>query len=247
MDVIMMAFADPQKIDNYSKGKASPELLNHQLIATRYNLPYVNLALEVNDKIKNKELTWADDFKDIHPWHHGQELYFETIKALLQANVAQYYKQPVKAVLPKPIDKASYNNGSYYKITNARLDKGWAIDPKWNPGDGLSTRPGFVDVPMLQATEPGSELSLPFKGTAVGIAVVAGPDAGVVAYSIDGGAYKDLDLLTEYHSWIHLGVYHMLGDNLANGNHTLKIKISDKKNNLSKGHACRIVNFFVNK
>lgn len=246
MDVIMMAFADPQKIDNYAKGKVSPELLNHQLIATHYNLPYVNLALEVNDKIKNKELTWADDFKDIHPWYHGQELYFETIKALLQAGVAANYKQQVKAVLPKSIDKASYNNGSYYNITNARLDKGWAIDAKWNPRDGLSTRPGFVDVPMLQATEPGSELTLPFKGTAVGIAVVAGPDAGIISYSIDGGAYKDLDLLTEYYSWIHLGVYHILGDKLNNGNHTLKIKISDKKNNLSKGHACRIVNFFVN-
>jgi sialidase-1 len=246
MDVILMAFVDPQKMENYAKGKVSPELLNHQLIATHYNLPYVNLALEVNDKIKNKELTWADDFKDIHPWYHGQEIYFETIKALLKASVAAGYKTPVKAVLPKPIDKANYNNGSYYNITNARLDKGWAINPNWNPGDGLSTRPGFVDVPMLIATEPGSELTLLFKGTAVGAAVVAGPDAGIISYSIDNGSYKDLDLLTEYYSWIHLGVYHLLGDNLSNSSHTLKIKISDKKNNASRGNACRIVNFLVN-
>jgi sialidase-1 len=246
MDVIFMAFVDPQKIDNYAKGKVSPELLNHQMVATHYNLPYVNLALEVNDKIKNKELTWADDFKDIHPWYHGQEIYFETIKALLQASILAEYKQPFKAALPKPIDKANYNNGSYYNITNAKLDKGWAINPNWNPKDGLSTRPGFVDVPMLISTEPGSELTLPFKGTAVGVAVVAGPDAGIISYSIDNGAYKDLDLLTEYYSWIHLGVYHLLSDNLSNSNHILKIKISDKKNNSSKGNACRIVNFFVN-
>ncbi|MDN3582464.1 SGNH/GDSL hydrolase family protein [Mucilaginibacter flavus] len=247
MDVIMMAFVDPQKMDNYAKGKVSPELLNHQLVADHYNLPYVNLALEVNDKIKNKELTWADDFKDIHPWYHGQELYFETMKTLLQECVAADYKQPVKTNLPKPIDKASYNNGSYYNINNAQLGKGWSIDPKWNPRDGLSTRPGFVDVPMLIATQPGSELTLPFKGTAAGIAVVAGPDAGIISYSVDGGAYKDLDLLTEFYSWIHLGVYHLLADNLPNGNHTIKIKISDKKNNQSKGNACRIVNFFVGK
>lgn len=247
MDVIYMAFADPQKIDNYAKGKVSPELLNHQLVATRYNLPYVNLALEVNDKIRNNELTWADDFKDIHPWYHGQEIYFETIKALLQECINTAYKLPVKVALPKPIDKARYENGSYYNITNAKLDKGWVIDTKWNPKDGLSTRPGFVDVPMLISTEPGSELTLPLKGTAVGIAVVAGPDAGIISYSIDNGAYKELDLLTQYYSWIHLGVYYMLGDNLGNGNHTLKIKISNSKNNVSKGHACRIVNFFVNK
>jgi sialidase-1 len=246
MDVIFMAFVDPQKIDNYAKGKVSPELLNHQMVAAHYNLPYVNLALEVNDKIKNKELTWADDFKDIHPWYHGQEIYFESIKALLQASILAEYKQPFKVALPKPIDKGNYNNGSYYNITNAKLDKGWAINPNWNPKDGLSTRPGFVDVPMLISTEPGSELTLPFKGTAVGVAVVAGPDAGIISYSIDNGAYKELDLLTEFYSWIHLGVYHLLGDNLSNSNHILKIKISDKKNNLSKGNACRIVNFFVN-
>ncbi len=139
VDVILMAFVDPQKIENYTKGSVSPELLNHQLIATHYNLPYVNLALEINNKIKNKELTWADDFKDIHPWYHGQELYFETIKALLQATVAPLYKQQVKAVLPKIIDKASYNNGRYYNIANAKLGKGWAIDPKWNPNDGYPT------------------------------------------------------------------------------------------------------------
>ena len=34
---------------------------------------------------------------------------------------------------------------------------------------------------------------------------------------------------------------------LVDGNHTLKITISDLKNKASKGHACRIVNFLVNK
>ena len=246
MDVIFMAFVDPQKIENYAKGKVSPELLNHQLVATHYNLPYVNLALEVNDKIKNKELTWADDFKDIHPWYHGQELYFETIKALLQATTASSYKAPFKTTLPKPIDTARLENGKYYDITNAKLDKGWSIDEHWNPKDGLSTRPGFVDVPILSSTTPGTGLTLPFKGTAVGIAVVAGKDAGIISYSVDNRPYKDLDLFTEFSSWLHLGVYHLLSSGLSDGNHILKIKISDKKNSASKGNACRIVHFLVN-
>jgi sialidase-1 len=55
-----------------------------------------------------------------------------------------------------------------------------------------------------------------------------------------------MDLFTEFSSWLHLPVYHLLGDNLSDGNHVLKIKISPKKNNASKGHACRIVNLFVN-
>jgi sialidase-1 len=245
-DVIMMAFVDPQKMENYAKGKISPELLNHELIAKHYNLPYVNLALEVNDKIKNKELTWADDFKDIHPAYYGQELYFASIKTLLQECVEDKYKVPFKIAMPQVIDKARYENGSYYDLANAKLGKGWQITPDWDPKDGLSTRPGFVHVPVLNAEEPGSELSLPFKGNAVGIAVVAGGDAGTISYAIDNGPYKDKDLFTEFSSWLHLPIYHLLGDNLSNGSHVLKIKISDKKNNSSKGHACRIVHFLVN-
>ena len=245
-DIIFMAFADPQKIENYSKGKVSPELVNHEMVAAHYNIPYINLALEANDKIKNGELTWADDFKDIHPWYHGQELYFETIKSLLQACVETQYKVPFKTSLPQPIDKARFENGSYYDLTNAKLGKGWSIDPKWNPKDGISTRPGFVNVPVLNATEPGAELSLPFKGNAAGIAVAAGPDAGTISYAVDNSEYKDLDLYTEFSSWLYLPIYHLLAGNLSNGSHVLKIKISEKKNSASKGHACRIVHFFVN-
>jgi sialidase-1 len=245
-DIIFMAFVDPQKMDNYSKGKVSPELVNHEMVARHYNIPYINLALEVKDKIKNKELTWADDFKDIHPWYHGQELYFASIKSLLQACIEDQYKPPFKTNLPKPIDKARFESGSYYDLSNAKLGNGWQITPNWKPSDGLQTRDGFVNVPVLNATEPGSELSLPFKGNAVGIAVVAGGDAGTISYAIDKGEFNDLDLFTEFSSWLHLPIYHLLGSDLSNGNHVLKIKISDKKNSSSKGHACRIVHFLVN-
>ncbi|MEN0052562.1 MAG: SGNH/GDSL hydrolase family protein [Mucilaginibacter sp.] len=245
-DIIFMAFADPQKTENYNKGKVSPELVNHEMVAWHYNIPYINLAMEAHDKIKNGELNWADDFKDIHPWYHGQELYFATIKSLLQACVQDQYRTLAKANLPQPIDKARFENGHYYNITNAKLGKGWQITPNWKPTDGLSVRDGFVNVPVLNSDEPGAELSLSFKGNAVGIAVVAGGDAGTISYAVDKAPFKDLDLFTEFSSWLHLPIYHLLGDNLSGGSHVLKIKISAQKNDASKGHACRIVNFFVN-
>jgi len=246
MDVILMAFSDPQKTENYNNGKVSPELVNHEMIARYYHIPYINLALEVHDKIKNGELNWADDFKDIHPWYHGQELYFATIKNLLRSCARDQHQQPLKINLPQPIDKARFENGHYYNITNAQLGSGWQITPNWQPEDGLSTRDGFVHVPVLNSNVPGSELSLHFKGNAVGIAVVAGGDAGTISYAVDHAPFKDLDLFTEFSSWLHLPVYHLLGDNLSGGVHVLKIKISPHKNSGSKGNACRIVTFFIN-
>ena len=40
---------------------------------------------------------------------------------------------------------------------------------------------------MLVSEKPEATLKLKFNGTAIGMFVVAGPDAGVVEYSIDGG------------------------------------------------------------
>jgi len=248
MDIVMMAFADPDKTNDYNKGIIPVEIKNHQLLAEYYNLPFINLGKEVRDKMNNKEFTWADDFKDLHPAVFGQELYFETIKNLLQ----DCFDQPVadtitpKVLLPKPLDRASFQNGKYYNIKNERFTNGWTVTDKWQPADGLPTREGFVNVPVLSSNTPGTALSLPFKGTAVGIAVVSGSDAGTIAYAIDNGEFKTIDLYTPWSGMLHLPWYVLLGSDLKKGNHTLTIRIGAQKNKASKGNACRIVNFLVN-
>jgi len=246
IDIVMMAFADPDKTAAYNKGITPLEITNQELIAKHYNLPSINIAKEVKDKISNNEFNWNDDFKDLHPAIFGQELYFATIKKLLQTCLTD---QPVKSTitkLPQPLNKANFNNGKYYALTNANLDKSWAINPSWQPTDGTGTRPGFVNVPVLIAQTPGATLTLPFKGTAVGIAIVSGFDAGTISYSIDGQPFKEKDLFTQWSTMLHLPWYVLLGSDLKNGNHTLTIKISPNKNTNSKGNACRIVNFFIN-
>jgi len=248
MDIVMMAFADPDKTNDYNKDIIPAEIKNHQLIAHYYNLPFINLSKEVRDKMNNKEFTWTDDFKDLHPAVFGQELYFETIKSLLQDCFDHQANDTtgLKLSLPKPMDKASFQNGKYYNIKNAVYKNGWTITDKWQPSDGLPTREGFVNIPVLSSNTPGTELSLPFKGTAIGIAIVSGSDAGMISYAIDNGSFKDIDLYTQWSGMLHLPWYLLLGDDLKKANHILRIRISEQKNKASKGNACRIVNFLVN-
>lgn len=99
---------------------------------------------------------------------------------------------------------------------------------------------------MLVATTPGASFALPFTGTAAGIAVVAGPDAGIIEYSIDGGAVTAKDLFTENSSGLHLPLYLLLGDGLTHGPHVLKITVAASHNPQSTGTACRVVHFLVN-
>ncbi|TFF39133.1 SGNH/GDSL hydrolase family protein [Mucilaginibacter psychrotolerans] len=243
IDILMMSFADPDKNKDYASGKIPVEIINHELVASRYDLPSINIAKEVYDKIQNKEFDWDKDFKDLHPAPFGQELYFATIKALLQ--VAMDPGVPLRKYMPriKRLNSASFANGNYYSINNARYDADWSINPNWTPTDGLGTRPGFVNIPVLSAYKPGAELTLNFTGRAIGMAIVSGGDAGTVSYVIDGKAYKPIDLYTQWSGFLHLPWYILFDGNLKPGKHVLKLKIAGTHAPASKGYACRIVNF----
>lgn len=251
MDIIMMSFADPDKTAIYKKGGVPTSVANHESVAGHYNLPSINLAKAVADKLANNEFNWEKDFKDLHPSPFGQQLYFEAMKTLLadELSAKQSTTKPVKHDLSKikQLNAHSLTNGSYLDISQAQLGNGWTLNPNWTPTDKLDTRPGFVNVPMLVSTQTGSALTLNFEGNAVGMAVISGADAGIIDYSIDGGATKHIDLYTEWSYFIHLPWYVLFDSGLSGGKHTLKLTISAQKNPKSKGSACRIVHFLVNK
>jgi sialidase-1 len=99
---------------------------------------------------------------------------------------------------------------------------------------------------MLISEKPGSECTYNFNGRGIGICVTSGPDAGVIEYSVDGKPFRKVDQFTKWSRSLHLPWYIMLDDQLKSGNHTLKLKISEEKNERSSGNACRIEYFLVN-
>ena len=116
----------------------------------------------------------------------------------------------------------------------------------WKPNDKVSTRPGFVNVPILEATKPGASLKLKFSGKAIGLFVTSGPDAGIIEYSIDGSEFKQVDQFTQWSKQLHLPWLILFDDELTIGKHTLMMRISTAKNPLSVGNACRIHQIVVN-
>ncbi|HEY1054594.1 MAG TPA: SGNH/GDSL hydrolase family protein, partial [Emticicia sp.] len=222
----------------------------HEAVASHYQLPSINLAKEVADRLSAKEFSWEFDFKDLHPSPFGQEIYFQSIKYLLNesfknfeaANVVSSINDP----LPKPLKEKNFEGGKYVNINEAKIQKGWQLIEKWQPTDGVGTRDGFVNCPVLEANEPDASLSLTFTGNAVGIGLVSGPDAGEVMYSIDNGPYKSMDLYTQWSHFLHLPWYKLFATGLSDKKHTLNLKVSNNKNPKSKGTACRIVYFLVN-
>ena len=246
MDIVLMSFADPDKNKLYQQGLVPTEIANHELIAAHYGLPSINLAKEVYDKIQNGEFSWDYDFKDLHPSVFGQELYASAIKQLFHLTYDQGKTGNVNTAIPPAVHKGQLGNGNYASIHHAVHDKGWELIENWTPTDSLPTREGFVHIPMLTSTQPGSALSFPFRGNAVGIAITAGADAGILSYAIDNGPYQQKDLFTPWSSLLHLPWYLLLAHDLRQGKHVLHLKIDTANNPNSKGHACRIAYFLVN-
>ena len=250
-DIVMMSFADPDKTKLYVRGITPVSVANHELVATHYHLPSINLAKAVCDKMANYEFSWEKDFKDLHPSPFGQKLYFSAIKDLLSSGMApagtfSLKRKKNRSKLPVLLNNGSFTKGRYLEIEHAVHDSSWIINKSWSPEDALGTRPGFVNVPMLVSSKPGSSFTLQFKGNAIGMAMVSGSDAGIVKYSIDNGPEKQMDLFTEWSQSLHLPWYVLFGSDLSNANHVLKVTISPEKNKKSQGTACRIVNFLIN-
>lgn len=240
---VLMAFADPMKSKDYSDGVEPVEVAAHRKVADHYGASFINLAKEVYDRIEANEFSWEYDFKDVHPSPFGQEIYFSSIKSLLKAS---WPINGTSGKLPGPIDPLSYDGGTYLSVENASELTQFEVDPNWQPTDGKNTSQGFVNVPVLESTTPGASFELGFEGTAVGIAVASGPDAGVISYTIDGKKYPELSLSSNKSRSHHMPIYLLLDDQLKNGKHRLVVTVSKNKNNTSMGNACRIVHFLVN-
>ena len=151
-----------------------------------------------------------------------------------------------KYPIPDKIDEYCYDQGKIVSIDKAEIINTWKVIENWKPNQEEGTRDGYVNVSMLYANQPDAELKLKFKGKAVGIAVAAGPDAGMIEYSIDDGPFMELDLFTKWSKQLHLPWYYVLDSELSPKKHMLTIRISKDRNSESQGNACRIKHFFIN-
>jgi len=248
MDIVLMHFVDPDKLADYKNGVIPSEIQNHERVAEHYQVNSIHLAKEVYERIKNKEFTWADDFKDLHPSPFGQEVYFQSIKTFLNNAFNPLSKNDLNTAytLPNILNDGSYDKGRYLSIKKAEIKSDFMSVDSWKPQEGAGTRKQYVNIPALIGEKPDAAFQLEFTGNTIGICVASGPDAGIISYSIDGKPFKKLDLFTRWSENLHLPWYLMLGQSLNEKKHTLRVRILSEKNQKSKGNACRILHFLVN-
>lgn len=249
MDIMMLHFIYDPFIPKLDGGQMPDVILNHERVANHYLVPSVNLATEIAARMREGEFNW-EQFGGTHPKPLGHAYYAATINKVLDEMYASCVAAGTAVkphVLPAvPLDGYSYTNGKLVDIRQAHINKGWQLVPSWTPRLIAETRPGFVDVPMLETDRPGAKLTLDFEGTAVGIFCVSGPAAGILEYSIDGATFKKLDTFTAWSGGLYIPWVYMFDTELPKGKHRLMLRMSKDHHPQSKGTACQIRQFVVN-
>lgn len=248
-DIVMVHFVNPGMLETLQKGKQPLSMDSHNKVAEHYHVPVIHLAQEVADRIKAGSLTWKK-FGGTHPAPFGNRICANMIEEMLSVLwIKPLSKDAEKANHKMPgklLDEKSYVHGHLLDVKQTKRDEKWNVHvPMWKKIPG-SSRARFTNVPMLTATQPGATLSFSFNGTAIGTYVVAGPDAGMVEVSIDEGPFQAFDLYHRFSRGLHYPRTVMFADDLKPGSHVMKLRITNKKNEKSRGHAVRAMHFVVN-
>ena len=237
INIIMTFFTNESMIKTLQEGHVPLTIESHGAVAERYDVSTINLAAEAARQITAGELTWKK-YGGVHPAPFGNAICASMIDELLN----RAWAGPIAAAaalapqaVPEPLDPLSYDHGRFIDPGEAKIVTGWTLGiPDWKSLPG-GKRERFTSIPILSATEPGAEATLRFEGTCVGAYVLAGPDAGIVDASVDGGAPTAVDLLHAYSKGLHYPRTVILGADLKPGRHTLTLRISSETH--SAGHA----------
>ena len=252
-DIVVTHFVNPPMLKTWQSGKTPLSVVAHEKMAKHYAISTINLGKETASQITAGSLSWRQ-YGGTHPKPHGNRLCAAMIDRLM--DVA--WKKPLAAdarraahPMPKqPIDAASYFRGRLIEPGNiekhAKTLKGMTVQtPAWSKLKG-ACRSRFVKETLLCADQPGAEMTLAFEGTAVGAYVLAGPDAGIVEASIDGGKFRSVNLYHRFSRGLHYPRTVMFDAGLKQGRHTLRLRVSREKDARSLGHAMRALYFVAN-
>ena len=248
MDIVVTYFVNEGMLALLQQGKQPVSIQAHETVADHYGVTTSLHAQEVADQITAGKLTWKE-YGGVHPAPRGNAIAAGLVRNLLEHCWSQPLNPKAQArdhQLPEMLDPSSYSNGRFLPHTVATLGEGWQEGiPDWKEIPG-SFRSRFANVSCLYADHPGAELKYSFEGTSTGAYVLAGPDAGQLEVSIDGGKFETVNLFHSYSKGLHYPRTVMLATDLKPGKHDVVLRVSSGHADGSKGTAARIMHLTAN-
>jgi len=249
MDIVITYFVNPGMVKTINAGKNPIPMTGHKKVAEHYSISTIDLAREVAEQIKGKTFTWKQ-FGGTHPSKTGNAMCTKMIEKLLDKAwakpLADDAKKTAHKMPAKPLDDHSYFDARFIAPDKAKVKSGWKFGvPEWGKLKGHK-RGQFTKLDMISADDTGAELTLDFSGKGIGAYVLAGPDAGALEATIDGGKPVTIDLFHRFSGGLHYPRTVMFDADLKPGKHTLKLKTIAIEGRKRGGKAARILQFVAN-
>lgn len=230
------------QLDDFKAGRLTPAVQRDEIVAAHYGLPSVNMAVPAAQELIAGQMTVEAFSKDgVHPTDAGYQIYADALTAFLETQ-RQQNRAVAPAALPAPLRADSLENARMISPDQmGPLGAGWTIDTH-NPTGSFPK--------LLSSNTPGATQTVPFSGPILAMFYVLGPDTGAFDYQIDGGAWTKLDpfdvFAKGYARSHYRSHYRLLADGLANGPHTLILRVRADHNPDSKGAYTRLGFLLVN-
>jgi hypothetical protein len=241
-------------LDELKREQLPPSVLAMEQVAGHYGIPSVNMGLEVARLEKAGKLVFRGDLPKndsekaalgspmvfspdgVHPYPEtGHELYRQAVVRFLEK--VRQSGRPRPHTVPGPLVANNWEKAKMLPISRAKLSQGWQrLDPARDP----LARQFAKRLPELwNATEPGQSISFAFRGSAVRIYDLVGPDCGQVLVQLDDQAPRiqpRFDPFSTFHRLAWLIVGEGLPDTVHHVVLTIHPQQPDKAKILSQRH-----------
>lgn len=240
-DVISVDFVNPEILAKHQAGEEAVSVAAHKAVARHYNIPVVDVGLALAREITAGRMTWEKDYKDTHPNPTGYAFATSLIVKPIEQSTAAEIKVHE---LPEPLDSGSFDGVARIDPQAMSWLGGWkfgTVSAELVPKGSI--RKDYLDRPALRTDEAGSYLYHTFAGSALTAFILAGPDAGQLEVSVDGGDWKTVELYHRFSKGLNYPRSVILAEDLSGSLHTVAIRTSEKKHAESEGHAATILSF----
>lgn len=221
-----------------SAGMSIPSRTAHSAVMYHYGIPQINVGEILRSRIISEGVDWQRYTTDTtHPNDEGYRIYADTIceflgKALLGKSSVGICPRAV----PSPL-RTDKRIGAQLVDARVCANDAWTlVENKTLCG----RYPSFIE-----ATTPDAELEFCFKGSRVGIYVSIDSDSGDIVYSVDGGVEKTMRIWEISARNFSRVTGKLLSDDLAHGDHVLRLRVAHTKSEEATGTAVRIGAFMV--
>ena len=200
-----------QQLDELKNGRLNRSAATMEAVADHYGIPTIHLGLEAVrlekegklvmkapetkvEKVSGDELDQTyrlplgDDGKihfsndGVHPYlNTGHQLYVEAIIRSLPL-IQQASKTSKPHEPGPPLDAGNYEHSKMLAPDQATFQGNW----EKLPADDKVTKPFLMRAPSFWRADTNASLSLKFRGSAVGIYDLLGPDGSRLEISVDG-------------------------------------------------------------